>query len=87
MGTGREREKHEHQRTPRKMRRLETDGELYLRINKAYGMWGAFLSHVLEARGEALDECAALVKLKREMVEDGECPICHTYPCDAGLHG
>lgn len=52
------------------MKRLETDEELYRRINKAYGMWGAFLSHALEARGKDLDECAAHVKLKREVVED-----------------
>ena len=52
------------------MKRLETDEELYLRINKAYGMWGAFLSHALEARGAELDECAKHVKLKREMVDE-----------------
>ncbi len=44
---------------------LETDEELRVRIAEAYGMWGAFLSHVLESSVEALDECAKHVKLKR----------------------
>lgn len=34
--------------------RPETDEELRTRIANAYGMWGAFLSHVIEARGKEL---------------------------------
>lgn len=49
-------------------RRDETDEELYVRINIAYGRWGAFLSHAMEAKGKALDECAEHVGLKREMI-------------------
>ncbi len=48
--------------------RLETDPELYLRVNKAYGMWGAFLGHAMECRGERLDECATHVGVKRGFV-------------------
>ncbi len=48
--------------------RPETDRELYLRINRAYGMWGAFLGHASECRGKALEECAAQLGLVREMV-------------------
>lgn len=43
----------------------ETDEALRLRIAEKYGMWGAFLSHVVESSGAALDECARFVGLKR----------------------
>lgn len=45
--------------------RIETDAELRTRIANAYGMWGAFLSVVMESRGVRLDECAEHVKLQR----------------------
>lgn len=45
---------------------VETDESLRTRIANKYGMWGAFLSHVIEAKGAALDECAEHVGLKRE---------------------
>jgi len=47
------------------MSRRETDEELRARIANAYGMWGAFLSIVIESSGEALDECAKHVDLRR----------------------
>lgn len=50
------------------MSRLETDKELFLRIEQTYGQWGAFLSHASEARGKALDECAHYLGLKRKKV-------------------
>lgn len=50
--------------------RLETDEELRARIADAYGMWGSFLSMVMESSGKALDDCAAQMKLERRIVED-----------------
>jgi hypothetical protein len=50
--------------------RMETDAELLTRIANAYGMWGAFLGHAMECRGEALDECAKHVKLERRVMKD-----------------
>lgn len=44
---------------------VETDDQLRTRIVNKYGMWGAFLSHVMESKGEALDECAKHVGLER----------------------
>jgi len=44
---------------------METDEEFRTRIANAYGMWGAFLSHVMECSGKALDEAAEHVKLTR----------------------
>lgn len=44
---------------------METDDELRTRIANAYGMWGAFLTAVMESSGAALDDCAAHVNLKR----------------------
>ena len=46
---------------------IETDEELRKRIAVAYGMWGAFLSVVMESSGTALDECAAHVGLERNV--------------------
>lgn len=43
----------------------ETDEQLRTRIAAAYGMWGAFLSHVIESSGQALDDCARHVGLRR----------------------
>jgi len=43
----------------------ESDEELRVRIHKAYGMWGAYLSHVMECSGAALDDAAKHVGLKR----------------------
>jgi hypothetical protein len=43
----------------------ESDESLRTRIAEAYGMWGAFLSHVAESSGQALDDCAASVGLER----------------------
>ena len=48
--------------------RWENDTELYVRINNASGHWGAFLGHASECRGEALDDCAAHLGLKRARV-------------------
>lgn len=47
----------------------ESDEDLRTRIANKYGMWGAFLSHVIESSGEALDECAKHVNLQRIVVE------------------
>lgn len=44
---------------------IETDAELRTRIANAYGMWGAFLSVVIESHGTRLDECAKHVGLTR----------------------
>ena len=44
---------------------LETDEQLRTRIANKYGRWGAFLSHVIESSGTALDECAKHVGLTR----------------------
>lgn len=38
------------------------------RIANKYGMWVAFLSHVIESSGAALDECAHQVGLERIVV-------------------
>lgn len=43
----------------------ETDEAFRTRIAEKYGMWGAYLSHVIECSGEALDEAAKHVKLTR----------------------
>lgn len=48
---------------------IEPDDQLRTRIANKYGMWGAFLSVVIESSGEALDECAKHVDLKRIVVE------------------
>jgi hypothetical protein len=54
----------------------ESDESLRARIAKAYGRWGAFLSVVIEASGEALDDCAKHVGLTRgemdEPTKDGD---------------
>lgn len=56
-------------------KRLETDEELRARCLEAYGMWGAFASIVLGARGATLDKCADHLKLARRIVEhDKETP-------------
>ena len=47
----------------------ESDEALRTRIANKYGMWGAFLSHVIESSGPALDECAKHVGLERIVVE------------------
>jgi len=52
------------------MRQRESDESLRARIANAYGRWGAFLSVVMESHGEALDECARFVGLKREGTDD-----------------
>jgi len=44
----------------------ESDESLRTRIANAYGMWGAFLSHVMECSGESLDKCARQVGLERK---------------------
>jgi hypothetical protein len=44
---------------------VETDESLRTRIANAYGMWGAFLSHVIECSGKRLDECAKHVGVER----------------------
>ena len=54
------------------VKRMETDEELYARINRKYGMWGAFLGHAMECRGKALDVCATQVGLEREWVDEPE---------------
>ena len=46
----------------------ESDEDLRRRIAEAYGMWGAFLSHVMECSGAALDEAARHVGLERETI-------------------
>jgi hypothetical protein len=51
------------------MSRLETDKELRTRIANAYGMWGAFLSVVMESSGKALDDCAKHIKLERKIIK------------------
>ena len=43
----------------------ETDEAFRTRIANAYGMWGAFLSHVMECSGKALDDAAKHVGLVR----------------------
>lgn len=43
----------------------ETDGSLRTRIFNAYGMWGAFLTAVLESSGQHLDDCAKHTGLTR----------------------
>lgn len=48
---------------------IESDEELRRRIAQKYGMWGAFLSVVLESRGTALDDCAESIGLKRIITE------------------
>lgn len=47
----------------------ESDADLRTRIANKYGMWGAFLSVVIESSGEALDDCAKHVGLERIVVE------------------
>lgn len=44
---------------------MESDEDLRGRIAEKYGMWGAFLSTVIESSGPALDECAAYMGLTR----------------------
>ena len=48
---------------------VEPDDQLRTRIANKYGMWGAFLTEVIESSGEALDKCAEHVDLKRIVVE------------------
>jgi hypothetical protein len=43
----------------------EPDDSLRARIAAAYGMWGAFLTEVIESRGRTLDACAAFVGVER----------------------
>lgn len=47
----------------------ESDEDLRTRIANKYGMWGAFLSVVIESKGEALDACARSIGLERIVVE------------------
>jgi hypothetical protein len=47
----------------------ESDEDLRTRIANKYGMWGAFLTEVIESSGEALDACAKHVGLERIVVE------------------
>jgi len=58
----------------------ETDEALRTRIAEAYGMWGAFLSHVIECSGEALDDAAKHVNLTRLGADEprllGRCVNC-----------
>lgn len=44
---------------------IETDESLRVRIDRKYGMWGAFLSIVMESQGKALDACAESIGLLR----------------------
>lgn len=48
---------------------IESDDSLRTRIANKYGMWGAFLSVVMESSGDALDDCASFLELKRIVVE------------------
>ena len=47
----------------------ESDEDLRTRITNKYGMWGAFLTRVIESNGAALDACARHVGLERIIVE------------------
>lgn len=49
----------------------ESDESLRARIANKYGMWGAFLTVVIESSGEALDACAKHVGLTRGVYDDG----------------
>lgn len=44
---------------------LETDEAFRTRIANKYGMWGSYLSHVIECSGASLDEAAKHVELER----------------------
>jgi hypothetical protein len=48
---------------------METDEAFRTRIANKYGMWGAFLSVVMESKGKALDECGKHVELERLRAE------------------
>lgn len=43
----------------------ESDEDFRVRIISAYGLWGAFLTAVMEASGKALDDCGEAVGLVR----------------------
>ena len=44
---------------------IETDENYRARIANTYGMWGAFLTEVIESSGTALDECGDSIGVKR----------------------
>lgn len=60
----------------------ESDAALRGRIAVKYGMWGAFMSAVIEASGEALDELAASEGLVR--LDVSERRTIDRTPCCAG---
>jgi hypothetical protein len=50
-------------------RYTESDEAFRTRIANKYGMWGAFLSVVMESKGKALDDCGQHLGLTRIVVD------------------